>query len=87
MNSVCTAGCVTLIDPANYSIYMDLWNHGATNVGENVRYIHIYIHMRAVVTINVELAQAHPNYIYSLLCASLVLTHFSQNQFKASKFD
>ena len=37
---------------------MDLGNQGATNVDENVRYIHT---TRAIVTINVGLAQAHSN--------------------------
>ena len=41
--------------------YMELGNQGATSMGENVRYIHTYIHTRAVVTITVGLAQAHPN--------------------------
>ena len=37
--------------------YTDLGNQGATNVGENVR----YIHKLAVVTINVLLSQACPS--------------------------
>ena len=37
--------------------YMDLGNQGATNAGKNIGYIHTW----AIVTINVGLAQAHPN--------------------------
>ena len=52
-------------------IHMDLGNQGATSTGENVTYIHTW----AVVTINVELAQAHLNYYASEVnsdCQSLV---------------
>ena len=47
----------------HFRTYTDFGNQGVTNTGENVRYIHVhtYIHTRAVVMINVGLAQAHPN--------------------------
>ena len=43
----------------HFRAYKDLGNQGATNAGKNVRYIPTW----AVVTINVGLAQARPNYV------------------------
>ena len=47
----------------NFRTYTGHRNQGATNAGENVRYIHTW----AVVTINAELAQARPNYDYYII--------------------
>ena len=47
----------------HFMVYTNLGNQGATNASENVR----YIHMGAVVMINVKLAQACPNKYFRVL--------------------